>query len=152
MVWERQTDGDEDRLLYWPIHSFSLDHNTLCYLHGLSFSLSTRRTQPLSARALFGPLRPRFSIYRLNWLLQAETDFKLRPPLSHLGICIYHFITPTHFPLTTWLLPLIFTGASCAENLWLTARSRVNMKTTVVGALGTVTKDVRKDRWNWKSE
>ena len=51
-------------------------------------------------------------------------------PVSQIGICIYHFITPTHFQSTMWLLPLIFTDASCAENLWLTARSRVNMQQT----------------------
>ena len=53
---------------------------------------------------------------------------KLTVLLSHEGICIYHFITPTHFRLTTWLLPLIFTGASCGENLWLTTQSMVNMQ------------------------
>ena len=46
--------------------------------------------------------------------------------VSHVGIYIYHFMTPTHFRSTTWLLPLIFRVASCAENLWLTVRSRVS--------------------------
>ena len=48
--------------------------------------------------------------------------------VSHVGIFIYHFVTPTHFRLTTWLVLLIFTGASCVENLWSMARSRVNMQ------------------------
>ena len=51
--------------------------------------------------------------------------------VSHVGIFIYHFIIPPHFRSTTWLLPLIFTGASCEENLWLTVRSRVNMQQMV---------------------
>ena len=59
---------------------------------------------------------------------QAEPVSRLTPPVSHMNIYIYHFITPTHFRSTTWLLPLIFTGASCAENLWLTAWLRVNMQ------------------------
>ena len=36
---------------------------------------------------------------------------------SHIS---FHFIQA--FPFPTWLLPFIFTGSSCAENLWLTAR------------------------------
>ena len=35
----------------------------------------------------------------------------------HVGICIYHFIKPTHFRSTTWLLPLIFTSVFRAGNL-----------------------------------
>ena len=61
-----------------------------------------------------------------DWL-KTESP-KLTLPVSHMGICIYHFITPTHFRSTTWLLLLIFTGASCAENLWLTTQSRVNIQ------------------------
>ena len=58
---------------------------------------------------------------------QPEARSKLRLilklPASHVGICIYHFITPAHFHSTTWLLPLIFTGATCTENLCLMYRS-----------------------------
>ena len=36
-------------------------------------------------------------------------------------------MTPTCSRSTTWVLPLVFTGASYVDNLWLTARSRVNM-------------------------
>ena len=42
----------------------------------------------------------------------------------------YHFMTLTYFRSTTWLLPIIFTNASCAENLWLTVRWMVNMQPT----------------------
>ena len=35
---------------------------------------------------------------------------------SHMGICIYHFITPT-ISVPMWLLPLISIGASCVEDL-----------------------------------
>ena len=34
---------------------------------------------------------------------------------SHLNISIYQFTTPTHIRSNTWLLPLIYTDASCAE-------------------------------------
>ena len=61
---------------------------------------------------------------------QISSDHKVRLtlPISHMGICICHFITPTRFCSIMGQLPLIFTGASCAENLWLTAQSRVNMQ------------------------
>ena len=72
---------------------------------------------------------PSHSVTLHNWLnhfwLQAETP-GLRLPASHAGICINHFITPTHFCSTMWLLLLIFTDAFCAENFWLTAWSRIN--------------------------
>ena len=58
---------------------------------------------------------------------QAKIDLSLRLPVSLVGICIYNFLTPTYFRSTAWLLQLIFTDASCAENLWLTARSVVNI-------------------------
>ena len=45
----------------------------------------------------------------------AETDFRLRLYVLHIGIYIYHFITPIHFRSTTWRQPLIYTGVSCAE-------------------------------------
>ena len=44
---------------------------------------------------------------------------------GHLHILFHN---AHHFHPTTWLLPLIFTGASCAENLWLMAWSRINMQ------------------------
>ena len=61
-------------------------------------------------------------------LIASETDSRLRSPQSDVGICMYDFITPTYFRLTLLLLLLIFTCASCAKNLWLTARSKVNMQ------------------------
>ena len=65
-------------------------------------------------------------LYLPSRLTTANWDW-LRTELhvSHMGICIYNFITPTHFCSTTWFLLLIFTDASCRENLWLTAWSRV---------------------------
>ena len=72
----------------------------------------------------FGSLGVQFSISGLDWPLQAENCSRLI--LTVPRICQYHFIKPTRFRSTTWLLPLIFTGASCAENLWLTALSRIN--------------------------
>ena len=45
-----------------------------------------------------------------------------RLPICHMGICIYHFVTPTHIWSTMSLLPVIFIGASYVENLWLTAQ------------------------------
>ena len=65
-------------------------------------------------------------LFSSGWKLRLTA----RLPVLHVDICIYHFITPTHFRLNAWLLPLIFTGASYAENPRLTARSRVNMQHT----------------------
>ena len=93
------------------------------------FTLPTRRTQPDLARG-----GGRLASCCYGSLSVGSTDrCKLRLTLHETsrissGICIYNFITPTHFPSTTWLLPLIFIGASCAKNLWLTAQSRVNMQ------------------------
>ena len=42
---------------------------------------------------------------------QAKTDSRLN--VFHLGICMYH--NAHHFRSTPWLLPLIYTGVSCAE-------------------------------------
>ena len=102
----------EDRLPYWSITFSSLDYTTLCYLQSLKFSLPMRPIQPVLTR------RPWFSICRLDLPLQVETDSRLWPLISHVGICLYAFITPTHFQSTTWLFLLLFTGASFAKNLW----------------------------------
>ena len=56
----------------------------------------------------------------------SHSRLRLTLPVSHMDICIYHFITSTNFHSTIWLLSLIFTGASCAENFWLRAQSKVN--------------------------
>ena len=63
-------------------------------------------TQPLA-----GALR---ELPNLFWP-QADTVSRLRFLVSHVGICLYHFLKPTHFRSTKWLLLLIYTCASCAE-------------------------------------
>ena len=69
-----------------------------------------------------------------SWRNESLLAARLRPtqdpawPLCHVGICIYHLITHTHFCLTTCLRPLIFIGVSFAENLRLMAWPRVNMQ------------------------
>ena len=123
-VGEWQTESGRRRQTAKLTHNFYLA--TLCYLQGLMSSLPMRHTQPVLTRELLGSLQLQFSIRWLNWLLQAGTD-RLRPN-SHVGICIYHFITPMISIHTMWLLLLIFASASCAKNLWLTAQSRVNMQ------------------------
>ena len=57
-----------------------------------------------------------------NTLLTAATLCISR---GHLHVSFYNTHT---IPFNLLKLPLIFTGASCAENLWLTARSRINMQ------------------------
>ena len=51
---------------------------------------------------------------------------KLRLTISHVGICIYHFTTPTHFCSPR---DCLFAQVHPVQrNLLLTARSRVNMQ------------------------
>ena len=61
-------------------------------------SHTTRCTQLVFAGGLLVPLRPFYDSKTAHcWLT-----------VSHVGISIYHFITPTHFHSSTWQLPLIF--------------------------------------------
>ena len=136
-AWERRMESDIFRLPYWSIRS-SLDHHALCYLQGSTkgfFCLSAEGTQ---LEACCGPL-PQRDVLR-DWpLFQSRTETNrlgLPLPLYSVVICIYNFVTFTHFRSITWLLPLIFTGSSFAKNLWLTAWSRVNMQQN--GGLMTV--------------
>ena len=52
---------------------------------------------------------------------QISSGYKIRLTISHVGICIYPFITATHFHWTMWLFPV-------QKNLWLMAWSKVNMQ------------------------
>ena len=108
-----ETNRDEDSHSYWPI-TFSLDHAVLSSRPHLALLLL------LGHVLIRKPAEGRCS--------RGAPSHKLRLPVSHMDICIYNFLTPKHFYSTTWLPLLIFTGASCAENLWLTAQSRVNMQ------------------------
>ena len=127
---EQKDGGRVDyRLTYWPITS-SLDHTVLS--SRLHFGLLLLGREAQDRRPTMGcsvgrcPSRAPGHSLVLSWL-QAETDWILTLTDGHMGIYVYPFITLTHFLSTTWLLPLIFTGASWSENLWLTARSRVNL-------------------------
>ena len=127
-VRDRRTESNKDRQPHWPISS-SLDHITLCYLPCSTwhfFCFSTMSTQPetwcrmlpqRSVQPLAGSLHDWPNLF---WK-RAETDTRLRLSVFHEGICIYNFLTTTLFRSTTWLISLIFTSASCAENLWVTA-------------------------------
>ena len=91
---------------YCPITSFSLDDTMLCYLQGLTSSLLQRdELNQLSpgwgclASCGLCPLSAD------SPLLQAGTDARLTlTPIDrdpYVDICIYHFVTPTHFRPTT---------------------------------------------------
>ena len=131
----------------------SLNHTMRCYFQGhtkhffcfsvgellnrkpdVSCSASSSRPYVFSSDEIYSTgsrrgrrgwslLQPRSSICRFDWPLPAGTH---KLPLSIMVIYIFHFVTPTLFRSTTWLL--IFTCESCVENLWLTARSKVNMQ------------------------
>ena len=135
VVRERQTDRERERerriktamlihsyLFSWPYHVVL---SSRCYVFNSDETYSTGFQQQATRQSPTSPVRPWFSICRLNWPLQAGAE---RLPLSHIGISMYHFVTHTYFQSTTKLLPFIFSGASCLENFWLTARSKVNMR------------------------
>ena len=78
------------RQLHWTITS-SLDHTTLCYLHGLTSFLPTRHTQQILARGLRGFLQRRFSIC---WINSATISNRRRSSHRYLHISfhrLYHF-------------------------------------------------------------
>ena len=110
----RQTAILTNNFFSWPYHTVLFSRSDV-FSSDKTYSTGPRQ------EATCPPLQLRFSI------CQAEID-RLRLPVSRVGICIHHFITHTHFRSTTWLILLFLICASCTENLWLTARSRVNMQ------------------------
>ena len=129
-VRDRDRDSvGKDSLLYWPI--ILLLTIPGCVILKIPFS-TTSASQPVGTQPLAhcGPLS-RTLLQRgapaTCWhscdKLRLSQDWLL---VSHMGVCIYHFIRPTNFQSTTWPFPLIFTCASCAENICLTARSSVS--------------------------
>ena len=138
LLWcEREadrTEGDKWRLPHWPITS-SLGHTTLCYLQGPTwhfFCFSVGATQSKARRGTLATAGRSDTRWRFPQLtesfLAASWDSKIHSARNSRGHRIYHFITSTNVRSTTWKLLLTFTGASCAQNIWLTARSRVNMQ------------------------
>ena len=134
-----RTDGDGYRLPYWPINSSSLDHSLLYYLQHptknfFSFSAREYSTGGLMWIVLWEAAQVGHSATRWcspDWPLSSGHELRLTQELaspyptwaSHISFHNTHT-----FRSTIWRLPLIFTGASWAENLWLTARWRGNMQ------------------------
>ena len=107
---DRLRQGDKDRLLYWPITS-SPGHTTLCYLqdptwHFICFSTGGYSTNGLLNRRPAAPT---------SWESKIHTD-SLTAYLTWASA--YIISHACDFRLTTGQHPLIFTGASCLENLW----------------------------------
>ena len=93
---QRQTAILTHNFFYsWPYHAVL---SWRPYLALLLFSRVYSNRSPLWATA---------PTERPHWL-PAETP---RLPQTHVGIYIYHFVK--YFRSTAWLLPRIFTGASC---------------------------------------
>ena len=96
-VRDRKTEGDENRLPYWPIISSSFDHITLCYLHGLTSLLLLLPSQwPLWADTSPGAWRPVSVIKRIS---TQDSRFKTDPcktPCICCRPCIYNFKMPTY--------------------------------------------------------
>ena len=127
-VWE--TDGRRDtntvilihNFFSWPYHAVLSSR-----LHYVLLLLSRRgvlNQKTALSRSAGRPVTHWGSRGRKLRLTQDSHGQTVRILRGHV---IYHFVTPTPFRSTTWLLPLIFTSASCAENLWLTALSKINI-------------------------
>ena len=153
MVWERKTACHIDPYFFLLIISHRVINKALLststFRHGgvlnqkptLDCSLLSLRPYIFSSNVTYsaGPrlesawppavtvlyLPTRLTTVSWHWQTPTHPDGQ---PISHAGICIYHFVTSTHFRSTIWLLPLIFIGASSVENLWLTVRSKVSMQ------------------------
>ena len=110
-VWERETNGDKDRPLYWPITS-SLDHTTRCYLQDSYFALLLLLSSGYSTRS---PL----------WALLQQ---------GALRDCKLELTQESHCPQLTqtisWASVYIISSRSrpVQRNFWLMARSRVKMQ------------------------
>ena len=92
VLWERRTEWDKERLLYWPYHA-ALSWKP----HVVLFLLLGRGTQP----ELRGAAVP---VGALSDCKLALTNIAFNWPNSLTGICIYYLP----------LLPLIYPGASCS--------------------------------------
>ena len=116
----RQTAILTHNFFSWPYHTVLSSRPYLSF-----FQLQPLGWGVLNWRQTVGHCPGRLSRHSpmLPWL----TQDRLTQPISYVGICIYYFITSTHFRSTIWLLLLIFAGVFCAENLWLIIRSKVTM-------------------------
>ena len=120
LVWERKMEGRR------RIQTVLLTHNFFSWpYHAILSSRSYLKLLVLLSR---GVLNRRPAVGCCSSGAPSHSRLRLRHSVAHVSICFNHFITPTHFRSTTWLLPLIFTVVFSFENLWLTARSRENMQ------------------------
>ena len=108
---DRDTEGDEDRLPYWPIASVSsLDYIMICYLQAFSsLLLLVLGHRPMRTVAPLGPGRSVSATDRIK-----TQDSRRKTPHICCGTSRYNFTTPTHSNCHLRdVLPLIYTGASC---------------------------------------
>ena len=97
-VGVKETETGERRLPHWHITS-SIDHTKLCYLQGLRLHFRREiltRSSPVGGGHL-PHLRPRSTICRLDWALQAGFDI-LRFTLSR-GYLYISFCNTRSFPI-----------------------------------------------------
>ena len=132
-MWERQTDGERRIQIVILTHNFSFSWPY--YASRTYLELLLGRKQAVGRAVWRCSSGAHSHSWALPWLIVSllavswhSKTKTLTDSVSHVGIFIYNFITPTHFRSTIWLLPLIYTDASCAENLWLTAQTRANMQ------------------------
>ena len=160
VVWDRQMetnrDGRRRRLTAILRHYFffSLLYNAvLSSRPHLALLLLSRRLlnrRPAVGRSVgcFPCEIPRYSqaFSLTESLLAASWDWLKTETVFISVICIYHF-TPT-FCSTTWLIPLIFSGTSAAEDFRVTLRLRVNMQQLLVIQTYIYTIPKASCRWN----
>ena len=115
----RDGQKHEERLLYWPITS-SLD-TVLSSRPHLAFLL-LGRGYPIAAVSCC-PQQCALSDCKLPLIHTAS-----KWPHSHMGICIYYFITPMTSDQPRNCLHSFILVHLSQGNLWLMALSKVNMK------------------------
>ena len=145
-----ETNGDESRqkqtatlthdfVFYWPYHAVLSSRPYV-------FSSPTWRT--LSDAACGSRLhasRDSLSV-DCSTLVTAA-----RLPVSHMGICVYYFSTPTHFRSAIWLLLLIFTDTSCAEKSLIDGLVKVRYATYILVVISRISEIFLRNIKLWKS-
>ena len=113
-----ETGTDKDRLLYWPITS--LDHSTLCYLQDI-FELLPHLCRGFSSGGCGGPLASAGALTDCKLALTLVFTANWLNSCGHLHVLFHnaHLLSIRSQGLLSFFSRV---------HLWLTARSRVNMK------------------------
>ena len=86
-----KTDGGrQDRLLFWPITTSSLDHSTMCYLQDPAALFSDFWPGMINRRPVWAAVLSAVISLTASWLSFSGPHWHQQPQLA-AGICIYYF-------------------------------------------------------------